>query len=355
MQRGALQALRRATQRHTVRVMSAATSNEPLVVAKPDPPKPGVIGAAIEVVNEFLDADGMTQAAAIAFYTGLAITPMLTLAVWVAQVFLGAEAKQEVFGVFEQVLGAAAAAPIQQLLEPAGEQAKSSWNLTGIASLFMLAISASGVLNQLQSALNTMWNVKPKPGNGLVLFLRKRLFSFGMLLTVLLLMMVSMVLSVLLSSLFGEQRSFLWQVFGLLVSFAGSVGIFALVYTYLPDVRVPRSDVVLGACITGALFQIGRIALGYYLGRGGYETSYGAAVGSFVALLVWVYYTSVIILIGAEITQVRARRMGHQVWPEEHAMVSRYVEVVDATPSSSSVPQANASAPPEVLPSNIRG
>ncbi|RYZ60318.1 MAG: hypothetical protein EOP08_14770, partial [Proteobacteria bacterium] len=111
--------------------MSAVASNESLVVAKQDPPKPGFVGAVMEVVNSFLDADGMTQAAAIAFYTGLAITPMLTLAVWIAQVFLGAEAKQEVFGVFQQVLGAAAAAPIQQLLEPAGAQAEGAWNLTG--------------------------------------------------------------------------------------------------------------------------------------------------------------------------------------------------------------------------------
>ena len=311
---------------------ATTTAEERLVVAKPDAPKPGFVGAVTEVVNEFLDADGMTQAAAIAFYTGLAITPMLTLAVWLAQALLGPEAKQEVFAVFQQVLGAAAAAPIQQLLEPAGEQAKDNWNLAGIASLFMLAISASGVLGQLQSALNTMWKVKPKPGNGLVLFLRKRLFSFGMLLTLLLLMMVSMVLSVMLSSLFGERQSAIWQVLSFVVSLVGAVGVFALVFTYLPDVKVPRSDVVLGAMITGCLFQVGRIGLGYYLGRGDYQTSYGAAVGSFVALLVWVYYTSIIILVGAEITQVRARRMGHSVAPEAHAMPSRFVEVVEHTP-----------------------
>lgn len=309
--------------------MAAATSKEQLVIAPEEKPKPGLVGAVIEVVNAFLDADGMTQAAAIAFYTGLAITPMLTLAVWVAQAFLGDEAKHEVFAVFQQVLGAAAAAPIEQLLEPAGEQAQGHWNLTGIASLLMLAVSASGVLGQLQSALNTMWNVKPKPGNGLVLFLKKRVFSFGMLLTLLLLMMVSMVLSVLVSSLFGEQHSFLWQVFGLVVNLVGATGLFALIFNYLPDVKVPRGDVLLGAFITGVLFQIGRVSLGYYLGRGDYETSYGAAVGSFVALLVWVYYSSIIILIGAEITQVRARRLGHHVAPEKHAMMSRYVEVVD--------------------------
>ncbi len=309
--------------------MAAEIPQKQLAVAVPEAPKPGLRGAVIEVVDSFLDADGMTQAAAIAFYTGLAITPMLTLAVWVAQAFLGAEAKHEIFAVFQQVLGPAAAAPIERLLEPAGAQAQGNWTVTGVASLLMLAISASGVLGQLQSALNTMWNVKPKPGNGLMLFLKKRVFSFGMLLTLLLLMMVSMVLSVLVSSLFGEQHSFLWQVFGLALNLVGATGIFALIFTYLPDVKVPRGDVVLGALITGLLFQVGRVGLGYYLGRGDYETSYGAAVGSFVALLVWVYYSSIIILIGAEVTQVRARRLGHHVAPEKHAMLSRYVEVVD--------------------------
>lgn len=314
--------------------MAAATTKERLIVAPHDPPKPGVIGAAIEVVNQFLDADGMTQAAAIAFYTGLAITPMLTLSVWIAQVFLGAAAKQKVFAVFQQILGPTAAAPIEQLLEPAGVQAQTHLSFAGIASLCMLAISASGVLAQLQSALNTMWSVKPKPGNGLVIFLKKRLFSFGMLLTLLLLMMTSMVLSVLVSSLFGDQHSLLWQAVTLLVNLGGAAGLFALLFTYLPDVKVPRRDVILGASFTAVLFQLGRIALGYYLARGDYETSYGAAVGSFVALLVWVYYTSIIILLGAEITQVRARRQGHRVEPEEHAMLSRYVEVVDSEPPS---------------------
>lgn len=285
--------------------------------------KPGVLAAVLEVVDQFLDADGMTQAAAIAFYTGLALTPMLTLALWIAQAVLGAEAKQEVFSVFQQVLGTTAAAPIQQLLEPASAEARSSWNLTGVVSSFMLVVSASGVLAQLQSALNTMWGVKPKPGNGLLLFAKKRLFSFGMLLTLLLLMMVSMVLSVLFGSVFGTQHGVFWQLVGFVVGLLGSVGVFVLVFTYLPDVRVPTKDVILGATITGGLFQIGRIALGFYLGRGGYETSYGAAVGSFVALLVWVYYTSIIILFGAEITQVRARRMAHPITPERHAVMSR--------------------------------
>lgn len=305
----------------------APKDHERLLPAPQAAPKPGPIGAIMEVVDQFLEADGLTQAAAIAFYTGLAITPMLTLAVWVAQVMLGSEAKQEVFTVFEQVLGGAAAAPIRDLLEPAGERA-GRWNLTGIASAFMLAVSASGVLGQLQSALNTMWGVKQKPGNGALSFLKKRLFSFGMLLTLLLLMMVSMVLSVMLSSVFGDERSALWQLVSFVISLFGSIGIFALVFTYVPDVRVPRKDVLLGAAITGVLFQIGRLGLGYYLGRGDYETSYGAAIGSFMALLVWVYYTSMIMLIGAEITQVRARRLGHRIAPEEHAMMSRYVEVV---------------------------
>ncbi len=341
--------------------MPAVTSQEQLLVAKQEPPKPGLVGAVTEVVNAFLDADGMTQAAAIAFYTGLAITPMLTLAVWSAQTFLGAEAKDEIFAVFQQILGAAAAAPIEQLLEPASEQAKGRFNVAGVASLFMLAFSASGVFGQLQSALNTMWNVKPKPGNGLILFLKKRLFSFGMLLTLLLLMMVSMVLSVLVSSIFGDHHGFAWQLIGLAVNFVGALGIFALVFTYLPDAKVPRADALVGSLVTAGLFQLGRIGLGFYLGRGDYETSYGAAVGSFVALLVWVYYTSIIILLGAEITQVRARRMGHRISPEAHAMVSRYVEVVapdpnaDALTAGASVPHAEAEAPAEVLTPDVAG
>lgn len=292
--------------------------------------KPGVFGGVMETVREFLDDDGMTQAAALAFYTGLSLAPLLTIAVWATQALLGTDAKSDLVMVFQQVLGAKAAAPIGELLQPATVQAQQSMTISGIVSIILFAFTASGVFGQLQSSLNIMWNVEPDPKrSGFILFLRKRLFSFGMLLTILFLLMVSMILSVGIEAFFGDYRSdhkWIATLINVAVSFAGATGIFALMFAYLPDARVPWRDTLVGAAITAALFLVGRWGLAVYLGRGSYETSYGAAVGSFVALLVWVYYTSIIIFIGTEATQVFARRQGHQVKPEEHAIRTKRIK-----------------------------
>lgn len=294
---------------------------------------PGLVGGVKEVVQEFIDDDGMTQAAALAFYTGLSLAPLLAIAVWATQVFLGDAAKDSITTVFEQVVGTKAAEPIAELLQPATVAAKQSLNVSGILSLIFFAFTASGVFAQLQSSLNIMWNVEADPEkSGLLLFLRKRLFSFGMLLTILFLLMVSMILSVGIEAFFGtyrDEHKWMFNLLNIAVTFAGATGVFALMFAYLPDARVPWRDTITGAAITAALFLIGRWALAIYLGRGGYETSYGAAVGSFVALLVWVYYTSIIMFIGTEATQVYSRRHGHRVKPDEHAIRAKRIKAVD--------------------------
>lgn len=292
--------------------------------------KPGVWGATMEVANEFGQDDGMTQAAALSFYVGLSIAPLLTIAVWITQTFLGDPGKDMIVQVSQQVLGTQAAAPIQQLLDPASAQAKAGMTVTGILSILFLAVSASGVFGQLQSSLNIMWNVKADPTkSGIVSLVRKRLFSFGMLLTLLFLMLTSTILSFAIEAtihVIGGEGTLLARGLNLGVTFVIATGVFVLLFTYLPDVRVPWRDTIFGAALTAALFIVGRFVLAYYLGRGSYETSYGAAVGSFVALLVWVYYTSIIIFIGSEATQVYARRHGHEPRAEEHAVKTERIE-----------------------------
>lgn len=295
--------------------------------------EPGLFGATKEVIRQFIDDDGMTQAAALAFYTGLSLAPLLTIAVWITQSLLGPESKGEIVSVFQQVLGKSAAAPINDLLQPATVAAKQSLNISGLMSIILFAFTASGVFGQLQSSLNIMWNVEADPKSGLWDFFRKRLFSFGMLLTILFLLMVSMILSVGIEAFFGGYRSehkFIASLINLVVTFVGATGVFALMFAYLPDARVPWRDTIVGAAITAALFLVGRWGLAIYLGRGGYETSYGAAVGSFVALLVWVYYTSIIMFVGTEATQVYARRQSHRATPEAHAIRSKRVKTTAA-------------------------
>jgi membrane protein len=286
--------------------------------------KPGLVGAVKEIASEFSEDDVMTQSAAIAFYAGLAVAPLLTVIVWVAQIAFGAEAKQEIVDAFEQVIGGPAAAPIRELLNPASEQAKSGMTLAGVVSIVILAFSATSVFGQLQSALNSVWDMKAKPGNSIMGFINKRLLSLGMLLSIFFLLMVSLVISAVLQAMTGkpgdEEEGWLLTVVEQLVSVGVFTAVFAGLFKYVPDARINWRSVWTGGLISAVLFTIGKLGLAYYLGRGSYETSYGVAVGSFVALLVWVYYSSIIVLVGAEVTEVYARRHGHAIEPSDHAV-----------------------------------
>lgn len=285
--------------------------------------KPGVIGFATETLGEFSDDDVMTQAAALAFYSGLALAPLLTIAAWIARGIFGDQSKAEIVDAFGKVAGNTATQPIGALLNPASDEAAKGLTVAGIVSILLVAISASGVFAQLQSALNVVWDVKAKPGAGIMDYVRKRLFSLGMLLSILFLLMLSVVVSAALQAFMGEHESsssVVWTVTNFVIGLAVFWGLFAALFKYVPDVKVGWRPILVGAGVSAALFSLGRFGLAFYLGRGSYETTYGSAVGSFVALLVWVYYSAIILLIGAEVTQVYARRNGERVESEAHAV-----------------------------------
>jgi membrane protein len=179
------------------------------------------------------------------------------------------------------------------------------------------------VLAQFQSALNTIWEVEQDASAGIWSFIRKRILSFGMLITMLFLLLVSGVVSASIQGFLGsggdEGKGIIAVIIQTVVSFVVFTVLFAGMFKYLPDAKLRWHDVWIGALISSALFIVGKFALGLYLGRSEYQNSMGASIGSFVALLVWVYYSATIVLIGAEATQVYARRHGTLPRPEEHA------------------------------------
>lgn len=321
--------------------------------------KPGLWGAIMETFNKFSDDDVMTQAAALAFYTGISLAPLLTVVVWVMTIVAPSSAKEDVIKYAKNVVGAQAELPVRQLIAPetvatpdevvqqattrpgaashptsapvTNEKraiAQSSWTIAGLGSIAFLAFTASGVLAQLQSSLNLIWNVKPDPKrNGLILLIRKRIFSFGMLFTVLFLLLVSVAITftigIALRAVSGgraEEITMIAQAVNVALAFGIATGVFMLLFTYLPDVKVPWRDTLFGAALTALLFVVGRYAIGQVLARSDYSTSYGATIGSFLAVLVWVYYTSIIMFLGTEATTVFTRRKGHDPKPEKHAV-----------------------------------
>ena len=294
----------------------------PMESADPNP-KPGFFGAIKEVYYEFANDDVMTQSAALAFYTGLALAPLLTLVVWSARVLLPSNKKLDVTAAFDQVMGPQAAAPIKQLLDPASHHAPSQMTVAGIVSIVILIFSASGVFGQVQSALNSIWHVEARPASGMMGFVRKRVLSLGMMASILFLLMASLVISTVLQFVFGNHNEPAVTIAGHFAQAVISIGLFtvlfAALFKFVPDAKIRWRPAWVGGFISAILFSIGKFALAIYLGRSGYENSY-AAFGSFVVLLVWVYYSAVIVLIGAEATEVYARRQGHAVEPSKHAV-----------------------------------
>ena len=283
---------------------------------------PGALGALKDTISEFQSDNVMTWAAAVAFYAGLSLAPLLAVLAWIARSTLGDGAKDRVVAAFEEVLGEQAAEPIGDIIAQNQDAMSVSMSVFDWISVAILIFSATTVFAQLQAAMNSIWDVKASPSAGWFELIRKRLLSFGMLLAILFLLVISLSVSTAVQAMVGggQEDQWYWPVLSAVISLLVFIPLFGLMYRYLPDVHIAWRDVWIGATLTAVLFVVGKFLLGLYLGRGNYESSYGAAVGSFIALLVWVYYSSVIFFIGAEATQVYARRHGSGITPNKHAV-----------------------------------
>lgn len=267
-------------------------------------------------------------AAALAYYTLFSMAPLLMIAIAVAGLVFGREASQnQVIGIIEDLVGVQGARAIQAMIETAGQKPDSGVFAAGVG-IILLLLGAGGVVEQLQHSLNTIWRVAPKTGRGIRGFLLDRLLSFSMVLSVGFLLLVSLVISAALTAVSGIVGGFLpieaatAHILDLLVSFAFITLLFAVIYKFVPDVRIAWRDVWVGAATTSLLFSVGKFLIGFYLGHSTVTSIYGAA-GSLVTLLLWVYYSSLMFFFGAELTQVYATRYGSKVTSAENAQSGR--------------------------------
>jgi len=262
--------------------------------------------------------------AALAYYTLFSLTPLLLVAIAVAGLAFGREAAQnQILDAIGDIVGIQSARAIQAMIESAGEKPNSGWFATFLG-MTLLLIGAGGVVGQLQDSLNTIWGVVPKGGRGLWGFIKDRFASFSMVLGVGFLLLVSLVVSAGLAAVTQLMGGWLPRFAALVyfldlaVSFAFITFLFALIYKFIPDVRITWKDVWIGAAMTSFLFSIGKLLIGFYLGHSTVTSIHGAA-GSLVTLLLWVYYSSLIFFFGAEFTQVYASEFGSGVIPTEKA------------------------------------
>ena len=269
--------------------------------------------------RDFLADGAMAWAAAIAFYTALSFAPIVLLLISVGD-FIGRDTREGMIDEVQRVLGDEAGGIIETIVSNA-EQQQGNGTVAFLVSLGVTLFSASAVFGQLQVALNHIWEVKPAPGGGglssVWTWLRKRLLSMGMVLAIAFLLIASLVASAVVSYVVPADGTAA-HLGTIAVSLVIFVPLFALMFKYLPDAKVQWIDVIFGAVLTSILFLIGKTLIGLYLGMSGVGSAYGAA-GSLILLLVWVYYSAIILLFGAEITQSRAQQYGHGLIPEDHA------------------------------------
>lgn len=276
-----------------------------------------------ETFKEWNDDNASRLAAALSYYTIFSLAPLLIIAIAIAGAVFGDEAaKGEIVKQIQGLVGKDGAEVIQTALENA--QKPDTRNIASIISIGVLLFGASNVFAQIQDALNTIWEVEPKPGRSILQTLRKRFLSFAMVGGVGFLLLVSLILNAVLAGMvnyFGNLIpgfDFLWQFANFAISFAVITLLFALIYKVMPDAEIAWNDVWIGSAMTSLLFVIGKSLLGLYLGNGSFGSAYGAA-GSLIVLLAWINYAAQIIFFGAEFTQVYATKYGSHIVPDENS------------------------------------
>lgn len=279
--------------------------------------------------KDFGEDNGTNMAAAIAYYTVFSLPPLLLLIIMIASVFVDNPARvaEMIQGQFAGMIGPDAATEIETMITHA-KQPGSGGPLATILGIAALLFGAAGAFTALQGALNRAWEVMPDPNaGGIKNFIFKRLFSFGMVLGIVFLLLVSLAVTALLHEfgnllggfLPGGAEAVLAQVVNVVISLLVISLLFAAIFKVMPDATISWRDVVVGAFATALLFVIGKFLIGLYLGQSDPGSAFGAA-GSLAVLLVWIYYSSIIVIFGAEFTQAWATRFGQGIEPEEGAV-----------------------------------
>lgn len=280
------------------------------------------------------------MAAAIAFYAVFSLTPIVVIAFKLAEAGFGTDvALREILTQAAFLIGRDGADGIRLLIENA--QPKPASTTSTLVGLAAMIFAATGVFTELKDSLNTIWEVQPKPGLGLIEMVRYRFFAFAMVLVIWFLMLVSLVASAAMSAIGQYASSFLgFQLVESLVSLSLITLLFALIYRVLPDVLVAWRDVWFGALTTAILFVVGKTLFGLYLGHSSIGTSYGAA-GSLVIVILWTYYSCLILLLGAEMTQVQAGLRHAALVPNETAVhVTEHARALQGIPRTDEIKRA---------------
>jgi membrane protein len=283
-----------------------------------------------QTLSEFSNDDCTSMAAALAYYTVFSLPPLLLLIITLAGLFVDpSHVQQAIQQQAGGLIGSSGAQQIQTMIESASQRVQgggSAWTL--VLAVGGLLFGATGAFAQLQQTLNRAWEIAPDPEEGgLMNFLGKRVLSLGMVLAIAFLLLVSLLLSAAISALSGYLTQWLPAGIGSSLLFVVNASVslliitllFAAIFKVLPDARIAWKDVWVGAFSTALLFVVGKLLIGLYLGQSNPGEAFGAA-GSLALILVWVYYSALIVFLGAEFTQIWARTKGAGIKPDAGAV-----------------------------------
>lgn len=282
--------------------------------------------------NGFIDDKVMKLSASLAYYTVFSIGPMIIVIIYIAGLLYGKEAVEgTVFEEIKGLVGANAAVQVQEMIKNAALQTEG--NFAFIVGIVTLVIGATSVFAEIQDSINQIWNLKPKPKKGWLKMITDRLLSFSVIISLGFILLVSLlvngVIEILMDKLqarFPNVTVVVVYIINVLITFIVISTLFGVIFKVLPDAEIKWKDVTVGAMVTAALFMLGKFAITFYIGTSDVGGTYGAA-GSLVILLLWVYYSAVILYFGAEFTKAYAAKFGSSIHPSHYAVWVKNIEV----------------------------
>lgn len=278
-----------------------------------------------ETFSGFIDDNALKLSAALSYYTIFSLPPLLLIIISMSGIFFGADAvRGEIFGQINELVGNAAALQIQETIKNVTLSSSSTFATT--LGIIILLIGASGVFAEIQDSINYIWGIKAKPNRGLIQYIYNRLMSFSMIGSVGFLLLVGLIVNSLIDILnnrlvliFHQNAVILFYFINTIIVFVIITLLFSIIFKTLPDGKIGLRDCITGASFTAILFMIGKFAIGFYLGSYDIASVYGAA-GSIILILVWVYYSAIILYFGAEFTKVYAQTNGKKIIPNAYSV-----------------------------------
>lgn len=282
--------------------------------------------------NGFIDDKVAKLSGSLAYFTVFSIGPMLLVIIYFADIFYGREAIEgTIYGQINGFVGADAAAQIQSIIRNATLTGGS--RVAAIIGFITLIIGATSVFAEIQDSVNMIWNLKPKPKKGWLKLITDRLLSFSVIIGLGFILLVSLIVNGLIEALmnrlqarFPEVTVVLVYIVNILITLGVTTVLFGIIFKALPDAKIKWRDVATGSFVTAILFMLGKFAITFYIGRSTVTTTYGAA-GSLVVLLLWIYYSSIILYFGAEFTKAWAAQFGGRIVPSKYAVWVKQVEI----------------------------